>query len=226
MPESGDNRIEGFLDDYSFIIQGFRYFYETSFDPEYLKLAIQLQKTQIEKFWDADEAGFFFTDANDTELFIRQKEIYDGAIPSGNSVAAENLYYLGRLAEIPAWETLSRSIGSIFAEQVARAPRGFSALLQSVQAHVNGSKEIVIAGDIKDLSAATKVLRKYYDPFKLLLYRPNKAFEAIEEISGFLSYQKAIDGGLTVYICENYACQYPETDLVSLEETLQKASRD
>jgi len=168
MPESGDNKIEGFLDDYSFIIQGFRYFYEISFEPEYLALAIQLQETQIEKFWDTEGGGFFFTEANDEELFIRQKEIYDGAIPSGNSVAAENLYYLGRLAEIPEWETLSRTIGGAFAEQVTRAPRGFSALLQSVQVHVNGSREIVIAGDDEDLRGATTVLRKYYDPYKLV----------------------------------------------------------
>jgi len=221
MPESSSNKVAGFLDDYSFIIQGFRYYYEASFDADFLKLAIQLQKIQLEKFWDEAHGGFFFTETENSDVFIRQKEIYDGAIPSGNSVAAENLYYLGRLAEIPAWESLSSKIGATFSEQVIRAPRGFSALLQTVQVHVNGSQEIVIAGDTNDLKAATQVIQKYYKPFKLLLYRPNEGFETIEDISGFLSYQKAIDGSLTVYICENYACQYPETDLLSLEKRLQ-----
>ena len=222
MPESGDNRIEGFLDDYSFIIQGFRNYYETSFDAEYLKLAIQLQNTQLSKFWDEEGGGFFFTETGDSDLFIRQKEIYDGAIPSGNSIAAENLYYLGRLAEKPEWERLSRKIGETFSEQVNRAPRGFSALLQIVQAQVNGTREIVIAGDKQNLADARGVLRKFYDPFKLTLYRPNENFDLIEDISGFLSYQKAIDGGLTVYICQDYACQYPATDLPALEKALQE----
>jgi len=226
MPASHEDKIEGFLDDYSFIIQGFRNFYETTFEAEYLKLAIRLQKTQLTKFWDEEGGGFFFTEVGDSDLFMRQKEIYDGAIPSGNSVAAENLYYLGRLAEKPEWELLSRKIGETFSEQVNRAPRGFSALLQSTQAHVNGTREIVIAGDLKDLADARAVLRKYYDPFKLTLYRPNQNFDLIEDISGFLSYQKAIDGGLTVYICEDYACQFPATDLPSLERTLQETVRD
>ena len=226
MPESGESRVEGFLDDYSFIIQGFRNYYETSFDAEYLQLALQLQKTQISKFWDEYGGGFFFTESGDNDLFIRQKEIYDGAIPSGNSVAAENLYYLGRLAEKPEWEQLSRKIGATFSEQVNRAPRGFSALLQSVQADVNGTREVVIAGNSQDLSDARDVLRKYYDPFKLTLYRPNEDYDLIEDISGFLAYQKAIDWGLTVYICQNYACQYPATDLPSLEKTLRETRRD
>jgi uncharacterized protein YyaL (SSP411 family) len=98
--------------------------------------------------------------------------------------------------------------------------------LQSVQAYVNGTREIVIAGEKQDLAAAQGVLRKYYNPFKLTLFRPNKNFEQIEDISGFLSYQKAVDGGLTVYICENYACEYPATDLPSLEKALQELSRD
>jgi hypothetical protein len=226
MPASGEDKIEGFLDDYSFMIQGFRNFYETTFEAEYLNLAVELQKTQLAKFWDQEGGGFFFTEAGDSDLFMRQKEIYDGAIPSGNSVAAENLYYLGRLSENPEWELLSRKIGETFSEQVNRAPRGFSALLQSAQNHVNGTREIVIAGDLKDLAAARDVLRKFYDPFKLTLYRPNQDFDLIEDISGFLSYQKAIDGGLTVYICEDYACQYPATDLQSLEKILQETIRD
>jgi len=226
MPASGADTVEGFLDDYSFIIQGFRNYYEASFEPIYLKLALQLQRTQIEKFWDENGGGFYFTSAGDTDLFIRQKDIYDGAIPSGNSVAAENLYYLGRLGEIPAWEILSRKIGETFSEQVNRAPRGFSALLQSVQANVNGTREIVIAGDWSDLIAANAVVRKFYDPFKLTLFRPNQDYDMIEDISGFLAYQKAIDGAFTVYICENYACQYPTTDLDALEKLLQESSRE
>ena len=222
LPTGKSDVIEGFLDDYSFVIQGLRNYYEMSFDPEYLQLAVKLQQTQLELFWDERQGGFFFTQEKGQELFIRQKEIYDGANPSGNSVAAENLYYLGRLAEKPDWEVLSDKIGAAFFEQVNRAPRGFAALLQSLQPRINGSREIVIAGDSEDLKLATGILRKFYDPFKLMLFRPNKGYEDIENIAGFLSYQKAIDGKFTVYICENYACQYPQTNQQELVEMLSK----
>jgi len=224
MPASGDQSVAGFLDDYSFVIQGFRHYYEASFDPDYLELAMSLQATQLEAFWDAKEGGFYFTQDGDDELFIRQKEIYDGAIPSGNSVAAENLYYLGRLAEKPEWEALATTIGKSFAAQVNRAPRGFSALLQTVQAQVNGTREIVIAGDHEALMEATAVFRNHYDPFKLTLYRPDEDPEQIEGIAGFLAYQTSLAGKMTVYICENYACQIPVTDLAILEEQLDEPS--
>lgn len=226
LPVQGQGRIMGFLDDYSFVIQGLRNYYEVSFDPKYLEVALQLQQVQLEHFWDEERGGLFFTAEGDDELFIRQKDTYDGAIPSGNSIAASNLYYLGRLAERPQWESYAMAIGTAFSSQVRRAPRGFSALLQSVQVQVAGSKEIVIAGEVDDLLEATSVLRKYYDPFKLLLFRPNHGSEQIVEIAGFLEYQKAIDEHLTVYICANYACQQPHTNLKSLEQALKSSARD
>ncbi|NQV50662.1 MAG: thioredoxin domain-containing protein [Candidatus Marinimicrobia bacterium] len=224
MPLKGEQQIEGFLDDYSFVIQGLRYYYEVSFEPKYLETALKLQEIQIQKFWDIEAGGLFFTADGDQDLFIRQKEIYDGAIPSGNSIAASNLYYLGRLAEKPTWETLAVEIGSSFSDQIRRGPRGSAALLQALQVQIAGSKEIVIAGDSQDLEDALSVIRKNYDPFKLILFRPNKGYAAIEEISGFLAYQKAIGSELTVYICENYACQKPLTSLESLSQALKEYS--
>ncbi|NQV29580.1 MAG: thioredoxin domain-containing protein [Candidatus Marinimicrobia bacterium] len=222
MAAKDGKQIEGFLDDYSFVIQGLRFYYEVSFEPNYLQMAIKLQEIQIQKFWDSEAGGFFFTAEGNLDLFIRQKEIYDGAIPSGNSIAASNLYYLGRLAEKPLWESLAVEIGSTFSDQIRRGPRGSAALLQSLQVQVAGSKEIVIAGDLQDLVDALSVIRENYNPFKLILFRPNEGYQAIEEISGFLAYQKAIGDDLTVYICENYACQQPITNLQSLSKALKE----
>ncbi len=226
MPPQKGHVIQGFLDDYSFVIEGLRAYYEVSFQPEYLKAALALQEIQIQHFWDKESGGFFFTAEGDSELFIRQKEIYDGAIPSGNSVAASNLYYLGRLAEKPEWESMAMAIGTAFSAQVNRAPRGFSALLQSVQVQVNGSKEVVIAGNAEDLQKALDIIRNSYDPFRLVLYRPLHNSAAIEAISSFLIHQKAIDEKFTVYICENYACQTPLTSPHSLENALQTEAQD
>ncbi|MCF7823813.1 MAG: thioredoxin domain-containing protein [Candidatus Marinimicrobia bacterium] len=221
MPKRDSVSIYGFLDDYSFVIQGFRQYYELSYDTKFLEEAIRLQNIQLENFWDQEAGAMFFTDGRNKDLLIRQKEIYDGAIPSGNSVTAANLHFLGRITENPAWESLSREIGAVFSEQINRSPRGFAALLQSTQIQVSGSEEWVIAGERSDLEAVTDMLKNYYNPFALTLYRPNKDFDTIEKIAGFLSYQKSIDGGLTVYICQDYVCQKPITDIENLRFTLE-----
>ena len=79
-----------------------------------------------------------------------------------------------------------------------------------------------MAGDPHDLEDALSVIRETYDPFKLILFRPNQGHDTIEAISGFLAYQKAIGDRLTVYICENYACQQPLTSLQSLSQALKE----
>jgi len=225
--KTGNNdsdKIAGFLDDYSYTIQGLRNYYEVSFEPKYLEEAIRLQKIQLDQFWDEDQGGFFFSAEGETDLLIRQKEIYDGAMPSGNSIAALNLYFLGRISESKAWELKSSRIGAAFSAQIQRSPRGFSALLQSTQVQVSGSKEIVIAGSEKDLHAVTNALRNYYNPFTSILYHPESDPEQIERISDFTRYQKSIDGGLTVYICEDYVCQQPLTDLDKLNTVLKQGT--
>jgi len=225
-PVSNTVSIPGFLDDYSFLIQGLRDYYEVAFDPRYLKEAIRLQELQLELFWDEEQGGFFFSQAGGDDLLIRQKEIYDGALPSGNSIAALNLYYLGRITENKDWELRSARIGAAFSDQIHRSPRGFSALLQSTQVQVSGSREIVIAGDQDDLAAATGILRKYYHPFATLLYRPNRDSRRIEQIAPFLKYQKSIDEGFTVYICEDYVCQQPLTNPKILETVLKEGAAE
>ena len=210
----------GFLDDYSFVIQGLRSYYELSFDVNYLEVALELQKTQIKQFWDDHEGGFFFTSEGENELFFRQKEVYDGAIPSGNSVAAENLYYLGRLTGNSEWESYSIRIGESFSKQVHRSPRGFGSLLQAVQTYISGSKEIVVSGAIADADSALSIIRKVYDPHKIVVFRPEDNFQEIVSLSGFLKHQKPVNNALTVYICENYTCQQPVTDIGDLEQAL------
>jgi len=222
LPDQGAEIIGGFLDDYSFIIQGLRYYYEVTFDAQVLELAVKLQQQQLKYFWDEKSGGFFLTAAGNQGLLVRQKEIYDGAMPSGNSVAASNLYYLGRITEKPEWEAMATTIGTVFSDQVARVPRGFTALLASVQVQVAGSREVVIAGTQEQLQAALGVLRQVYDPFKLILFRPNDQPEKIEDLAGFLKYQRNIDGQLTVYICENYTCQQPVTGIERLQAALEQ----
>jgi uncharacterized protein YyaL (SSP411 family) len=204
-----ETQVSGFSDDYSFVIQGLRSLYEASPKVAYLQKAIELQAIQLNNFWDPDQGAFFFTGVDQENLFIRQKEIYDGAIPSGNSIAAENLYYLGRLTENKDWELKSQQIEKAFASQVNRAPRGFAALLQTVQARIAGSREVVIAGQLKDYYAALSLLNESYAPFSMIIHNPQGKQSELWELAPFLAYQRPQGEQVTVYVCENYTCQSP-----------------
>jgi hypothetical protein len=92
----GEAAVAAFLDDYAFLIWGLIELYETTFKPRHLRAALELSETALERFWDEERGGFFFT-AQDAEVLVRRKEIYDGAVPSGNSVMMLNLLRLGRM---------------------------------------------------------------------------------------------------------------------------------
>ena len=209
--------VPAFVDDYSFLIQGLRNLYEATFNTTYIEQALRLQGEQIRHFWDVESGAFFYAQAGEDALFLRQKEIYDGAIPSGNSIAVENLYYLGRISENREWEDLASQIGRVFASQVKQAPRAFGALLQGVQPIVYGSREVVIAGTEVQRESAMRLLSNRYDPFCLFLYNPSGEADHIWSIAPFLEHQKAVDKRLTVYICENYTCQIPIIGLDDLQ---------
>ncbi|MHA2184008.1 MAG: thioredoxin domain-containing protein, partial [Promethearchaeota archaeon] len=85
--KDGTSEINGYLTDYAFFIWGLLELYETTFDIFYLETALELHDVQINAFWDEKIGGFYFTAGDSEELLTRQKEIYDGAIPSGNSIA-------------------------------------------------------------------------------------------------------------------------------------------
>ena len=107
----------GNLDDYAFLIQGLLELYETTFDVDYLKSALNLNEYLLKHFWDGKNAGFFFIADNGEDLLIRQKELYDGAIPSGNSIAMLNLLRLGRItADYDLEQKASGNQSSLFRE--------------------------------------------------------------------------------------------------------------
>ncbi|MCK4896521.1 MAG: thioredoxin domain-containing protein, partial [Candidatus Heimdallarchaeota archaeon] len=114
----GESAISGNLDDYAFFIWGLLELFEASFKTKYLEYAIDLNRRALEKFWDDEVGGFFFTSADSENLLIREKQIYDGAIPSGNSVAMLNLVKLGRILSDPKLEEKADVLMQNFASEV------------------------------------------------------------------------------------------------------------
>ncbi len=171
----GEASLPAHIDDYAFFISGLIDLYEAVFDLKYLEAALELNRDFITHFWDEKQGGFYFTADDSEEILVRGKEIYDAAIPSGNSIAMLNLLRLGRLTGDPILKKRLSIIGSAFAETVRAYPAGYTQLLVAVDFAVGPACEIVIAGDAgaDDTKAMLKALRSQFMPNTVVLFRPS-----------------------------------------------------
>jgi uncharacterized protein YyaL (SSP411 family) len=219
----GEAGIPAFLDDYAFMIWGLLELYETSFEVQYLQKAYELNKVLLKQFWDEENGGFFFTADDSEELLIRKKDAYDGAIPSGNSVAMLNLLRLARLTAEPDLEAKAAKIGQVFSSDVLSAPPGFSFMISSVDFAVGPSYEIVIVGDpgAADTQAMLQEIRNRFSPNKVvLIIPPNGTAEIITQLASFAKDYKTFEGKATAYVCTNHVCQTPTTDIKTMLKLL------
>jgi len=125
----GETRIEAHADDYAFLVLGLLELYATTDDPKHLADAVSLQKRMLEDFWDDANGGFFLTATGSEPLPVRPKEVYDGALPSANSVSLFNLLRLSRLTGDPGWEEKASDLSRAFAGSIKRQPTAFAYFL-------------------------------------------------------------------------------------------------
>jgi len=224
----GQAAVPANLDDYAFFIYGLLELYETTFDVSCLRTALDINKDLLEHFWDDSGGGFYFTADDAESLLIRQKEIYDGAVPSGNSVAMLNLLRLGRITADAGIERKASEIGKVFAETVSQYPSACTQLMAAIDFAVGPSYEVVIAGDARG-SNTGKLLDAIYRNFipnKILILRPaEEEHPEIDEISPFARYHPARHGEATAYVCFNYNCHLPTTEINTMLELLSSKNK-
>ncbi len=219
-----DAAIDGMLDDYAFFIHGLLDLYEATFNPEYLKEAKRLTETLIRLFWDDLSGGFFFTTSDARELLVRRKELYDGAMPSGNSVAALDLIRLGRLLMDKELEARAELFFKSFSSEISQIPQAYPQALIALLFALGPSKEIAIVGkrESEDTKQIIDALYQRFIPNKVVAFRPTEELEAQDIISlvPFLKNQVPLEGKTTAYVCENYVCKLPTTNIKKLQEIL------
>lgn len=220
----GEAGITGSIDDYSFFIWGLLELYESTFEIEYLKTAIELQNEMKELFWDDRNGGFYFTSHDAEELISRQKEVYDGAIPSGNSVAMLNLLRIGRITGDPSYDEMAARLSMAFSQAVEQAPMAYTQLLSGLDFAIGPSYEVVVAGDpaAQDTKEMLSAIRKKYTPSKVLLFKGTGDAPGITAIADFTKGQSALNGKATAYVCLDHVCNLPTTDLKKALELLGK----
>ncbi len=211
------------LDDYAFMVWGLIEVYQADFDPEYLQKAVVLNELMIKEYWDDQLGGLFLSGIEQTDLIVRSKEIYDGAVPSGNSVSVNNFLRLARLTQDQDLEKKAHLIGEVFAEQVNPVPQGFTHLLTGLIFSEGPSYEVVVSGNINgdDTQQMLKVLQQGYHPNIITHLRPSDQPEsAIYQLASFLQEQPAIDGKATAYVCQDFTCKSPTTNITEMIQYL------
>jgi uncharacterized protein YyaL (SSP411 family) len=219
----GDVAIPGFLEDYAFFVWGLIELYEATFEVPYLEEALLLHRVMMDLFWDQEKGGFYFTGRENEEIITRPKELYDGATPSGNSVAVLNLWRLARMTGNGDWEKKADQMIRVFSSRVADAPMAYTQFLNFLDFALGPSQEIVVAeGPDKEESREMRaVIQQRFQPNRILLFRPEgDAGQKLSALCPFVAGMRPIDRKTTVFICEDYACKSPVTDPDALPAVL------
>jgi uncharacterized protein len=225
----GHAKQQGFLADYAFTANGLIDLYEASFDIHWLKLANRLADEMIAKFLDTNAGGFFMTLADQSDLPVRPKDSYDGAVPSGNSVAAMALLRLSVLVGRKDFDDLASDTMSSLAGSVNMVPIAYMNLLNAYDFRYYPPIEIAIVGNRDDLAAQALIRTAYstYVPNKVIAFLdPDDSNRAeIQELIPLLQNRSPVDARATVYVCKNSACKLPVTEEAELVKQLADTRR-
>jgi uncharacterized protein YyaL (SSP411 family) len=209
----GEAAIDGFLDDYACFTWGLIELYEAIFEDKYLKAATALTKTMVTKFWDDKNGGFYQTQKNEAGL-PKLKQLYDGAAPSGNSVALYNMLRLSRLTNELTYETMAPQMIKTFAQEVEGTPEAYTFFLLAYDFLIGPSYSVTLVGEQthKDTVEMLDALKKHYLPTTTVLIKsPEKSA---------LDYQQ-IEGKATAYVCRDQICLHPTNHIATMLEQLE-----
>ncbi len=219
---NGKSGITGMLDDYAFTIWGLIELYQMNYDEKYLEIAMDLSEYQIDQFWDFDNHGFFFSAALGEQLLVRSKEVYDGAIPSGNSVSAYNFIRLARITSRVDFEDIAFQILNAFSRTLNRGSSGYSMMMQAADFAFGPSYEVLIFGD-EDNSETRFMLEEIqslYMPNRVIVYGKSGG-ESLKNSIPFVGlYEPNINGTPKVYVCQNFSCKLPTSDFEVVKQQL------
>lgn len=211
----GEAGIQAFCDDYAFMIKALIELYESTFEPSYLMHAIELSTWLHTHFWDEREGGFFSASDDAEILLVRKKDVYDGAIPSGNSVAFENLVRLAHLTGDTRFQERASELSRCFAPVVKQSPEAFTGYLSALDTALGPVHDIVIVGEREaaDTKALMNALADHYLPHVMVLFRPGDDPDHMTStLAPFTANLYPIDGKATAYICTGNTCAIPTTD--------------
>ena len=219
----GAGEVEGFVDDYAYLIQGLLDLYEATFEIRWVQWALRLQEKQDELFLDRDRGGYFSVSGRDPNIILRLKEDYDGAVPAPSSVAALNLLRLGQMIGNADYHRQAEEVFKAFSQRLSEMPQSLPQMLAAYDFYLSTPKQIIIAGDA-GTDSTLAMLREIYSrylPNKIVLLADGGQGQTF--LAGHLEIFRSFEtesGESTAYICENYICKLPTTDVAVVAKLL------
>lgn len=204
-------------DDYAYLIWGLIELYQSSHDPQWLAEAVTLAESMPGLFWDQRSGGLFLSGSDVEDLPLRLKNVHDGAVPSGNAVAASNLIRLSRLTGNTVYEDRARAILDAFAGEMASYPMGCAGLLTAQTFLQHGLTEISIVNG-EGLKPMLDTVRQF-NPFTVVSV-VGKGYEQMETLVPDAKGNTPVEGRATAYVCTRAGCRPPVTDPEVLADML------
>lgn len=210
--KAGHAKLNGYLEDYAYVVEGLLAVYEATFELKFFTQARELADTMIARFWDAQDSGFYFTSSDHEELITRTKDYFDNATPSGNSVSAMTLLKLGLLTQEQEYTRCAVTMLRALRPTMVRYPSAFGYMLSALDFYLSEPKEIAMVGKLDSHEARSFVEEIYsrYIPNKVVAASEPGDDAAAAEIE-LLVGRSAIEGKATAYVCRNYTCLEPAT---------------
>ncbi len=212
--KEGLAKYPAFLDDYAYLIQACIQLQEITSDTSYLDTAKEITLFVIENFMDEETNFFYFTNKNQNDIIIRKKEVYDGATPSGNSIMAENLFYLSVIFNKSNWYNIAQKITTSLGTAIVRYPTSFGVWASLLLKNTFGINELVIVG--RDFYGLRNELLTKYLPGKILQ-------SALNENSNFPMLKgKNVTAGTLIFLCRQYSCKTPVFNIEELVKQIKE----
>ena len=216
--KNDESKLNGYLDDYAYMANASIDMFESTSDPKYLQFATNLANHLITHFWDDSTHGFFFTSDNHEKLIIRPKNNYDLSMPSGNSVAAHVLLRLHHIMQNKQFLEITTKIIEAYATAAAENPFAFGYLLNVLYLYHQKPTEITIIND-KNSELISALQKKFLPESIMIIIRDSDNLNSLSKYT-FFSGKEFQDDKTSVFVCKNFSCSLPLSDLSEIEKEL------
>jgi hypothetical protein len=224
----GHAEIEAYAEDYAFLVFGLLELFQADADPMWLEWAIALQQRQDELFWDDAAGGWFSTTGRDPTVLLRMKEDYDGAEPTASAVSVLNLLVLSHLVDRvgePEWPHRIERTLKLFGSRLEQVGRAVPMMAAALSAYTAGLQQIVIVDPSPpSASSLLRAVARQYLPFAITLHVTPDQQRALAGSLPFIAAMRPVDGAAAAFVCRQFTCAQPVTDVDGLQKELRAAS--
>jgi uncharacterized protein YyaL (SSP411 family) len=216
----GHAEIDGYAEDYAYLIAGLLELFQADADPMWIEWAIALQHRQDELFWDDTAGGWFSTTGRDPSVLVRMKEDYDGAEPTASSMSALNLMVLSTLVHDPQWTDRIERTLRYFGTRLEKIGRAVPMMASALSAYTAGLQQVVIVEGDQGGHEIARAVASQYLPFSITLRVSPDRRRTLAATLPLVAAMEPVNGATAAYVCRDFTCRQPVTTVDALQQEL------